>query len=85
MQLISQYTNLDIAILPIGDHFTMGVEDAILAADFVNCKTIVGVHYNTFEPIEIDILLAQETFAAKGKKLWLPAIGTRLELNKLIN
>jgi len=67
----------------IVDHFTMGEEDAILAADFVNCKTIVGVHYNTFEPIEIDTLQAQEAFAAKGKKLWLLAIGTRLELHEL--
>jgi L-ascorbate metabolism protein UlaG (beta-lactamase superfamily) len=85
MQLISQYTSLDMAILPIGDQFTMGVEDAILAANFVNCKTIVGVHYNTFEPIEIDTHAAQESFAAKGIKLWLPAIGTRLEINDLKN
>jgi L-ascorbate metabolism protein UlaG (beta-lactamase superfamily) len=85
MQLISRYATLDLAILPIGDHFTMGVEDAILAADFVNCKTIVGVHYNTFEAIEIDTMQAQEAFAAKGKTLLLPAIGARLEKIELIN
>jgi L-ascorbate metabolism protein UlaG (beta-lactamase superfamily) len=85
MQLISRYATLDLAILPIGDHFTMGIEDAILAADFVNCKTIVGVHYNTFEAIEIDTMQAQEAFAAKGKTLLLPAIGARLEKIELTN
>lgn len=85
MQLISRYAALNLAILPIGDHFTMGVRDAILAADFVNCKTIVGVHYNTFEAIEIDTAKAQEAFAAAGKKLLLPAIGSRLENIELNN
>lgn len=80
MQLIGSSHQLDFAVLPIGDQFTMGVSDAILAADFVKCATIVGVHYNTFEPITIDTNLAQQAFAEKGKKLLLPAIGASIEI-----
>lgn len=80
MQLIVRLHRLDFAVLPIGDQFTMGVSDAILAADFVKCSTIVGVHYNTFEPITIDTHLAQQEFAENGKKLLLPAIGAGIEI-----
>jgi L-ascorbate metabolism protein UlaG (beta-lactamase superfamily) len=40
--------NLDWSILPIGDNYTMGVNDAIKACDFVNCPNVIGVHYDTF-------------------------------------
>src|SRR5690606_16072265 len=45
--------NLDWAFLPIGGHYTMDVEDAIRAAEFINCKNIIGIHYDTFPPIAI--------------------------------
>jgi L-ascorbate metabolism protein UlaG (beta-lactamase superfamily) len=80
MQLIGRLHQLDVAVLPIGDQFTMGVSDAILAADFVKCSTIVGVHYNTFEPITIDCNQAQKAFAENGKKLLLPAIGESIKI-----
>lgn len=80
MQLIGQSHQLHFAILPIGDQFTMGVSDAIRAADFVKCSTIVGVHYNTFEPITIDINQAQKAFTENGKKLLLPAIGACIDI-----
>jgi L-ascorbate metabolism protein UlaG (beta-lactamase superfamily) len=54
MKLIGESTRLDFAALCIGDNFTMGVEDAIKAADFVGCNRILGVHYDTFPPIEIN-------------------------------
>lgn len=66
---------LNVAILPIGDNFTMGYEDAAIAADFVQCNKVVGVHYNTFPPIAIDAAQAQAHFASQGKELLLPAIG----------
>jgi L-ascorbate metabolism protein UlaG (beta-lactamase superfamily) len=53
-KLIGEEFDLDLAMLPIGDTFTMGVQDAIRAAGFVKCKTVVGMHYDTFAPIEID-------------------------------
>jgi L-ascorbate metabolism protein UlaG (beta-lactamase superfamily) len=80
MQLIPRWANLNFSILPIGDNFTMGVEDAITAADFVKCNVVVGVHYNTFGYIEIDTEKAQADFKAAGKILLLPAIGETIDL-----
>lgn len=71
---------LDWAILPIGDHFTMGVDDAIKAAGFVNCKNIIGIHYNTFPPIKIDEEEAKQKFSAAGLSLHLLSIGDSIEL-----
>lgn len=45
---------LDLAVLPIGDHFTMGPADAIRAAKFLNAKAVTPGHYNTFPMIEQD-------------------------------
>src|SRR5690606_17536645 len=46
MQLIPRYAKLDFAILPVGDNFTMGVEDAIVAAEFIQCGKIICVHFD---------------------------------------
>ena len=70
---------VDFSILPIGDNFTMGYEDATLAAEFVECKTVIGCHYDTFGYIEIDTDKAKETFSAKNIDLKLPAIGDSIE------
>ena len=66
---------LDLAVLPIGDNFTMGYEDALIASNFVTCDTVMGCHFNTFPPIKIDTSKAVDFFAAKGKKLIIPKIG----------
>ena len=52
------------AVLPIGDNFTMGPEDAIRAAEFVKAKHVVPCHYNTFPPIQQD----PDAFAANLKQ-----------------
>ncbi len=46
MKLIGELNNIDVAFLPIGDNFTMGPEDAVLAAKWVQAKTVVPMHYN---------------------------------------
>ncbi len=71
---------LDFAILPIGDNFTMGYEDAAIAADMIKCDKIIGCHYDTFGYIEIDHNKAKEAFAAKGKELILMDIGASITL-----
>ena len=53
MQLIGD-EELDVAVLPIGDHFTMGPEDAVKAVKFLRPKHVIPCHYNTFPPIEQD-------------------------------
>jgi L-ascorbate metabolism protein UlaG (beta-lactamase superfamily) len=55
------------AVLPIGDNFTMGVADAVIASDFVECDNILGVHYDTFGWIRTNHEQAQKLFADKGK------------------
>jgi len=80
MKLIPMQTKLDLAILPIGDNFTMGIDDAISASDFVGCTTILGVHYDTFGYIEIDHELAKQKFKDKGKNLVLLEIGAAVHL-----
>ncbi len=71
---------IDWAFLPIGGHFTMDVEDAIKAAEFINCKNIVGIHYDTFPPIKIDHEEAIRQFADAGLTLHLIPIGEHIEL-----
>ena len=71
MKLIGDSVPLAFAALCIGDNFTMGVEDAIRASEFVRCNEILGVHYDTFPPIRIDRHQAIEKFKAAGKNLRL--------------
>ena len=47
---------IDLAILPIGDHYTMGPADAIRAAKFIKPKFVLPCHYNTFPAIEQDVV-----------------------------
>jgi L-ascorbate metabolism protein UlaG (beta-lactamase superfamily) len=70
---------LDFAILPIGDNFTMGYQDAVLASQFIECKHIVGCHYDTFGYIKMDHEAAQAAFKAADIQLQLPAIGETLQ------
>lgn len=80
MQLIPHWASLSFAVLPIGGHFTMDVADAIIASNFIQCNTIIGVHYNTFGYITINTQDAIETFNKVGKQLKLPAIGETIIL-----
>ena len=80
MKLIPMVTALTAAILPIGDTFTMGVEEAIIASDFVECNKIIGCHFNTFPPIEINMEEAKQKFKTKSKELILLEIGSSIEL-----
>tara|TARA_R110002072_G_scaffold117281_7_gene248241 strand:+ start:36131 stop:36811 length:681 start_codon:yes stop_codon:yes gene_type:complete len=80
MKLIPLHTKLDIAILPIGDNFTMGIEDAIIASNFVECDKIIGCHYDTFGYIEIDHEEAKRKFYNADKDLMLLEVGESIEL-----
>ena len=71
---------LDFAILPIGDNFTMGYEDAAIACDYIDCDKVIGCHYDTFGYIKIDHSAAKKAFVDKGKELILLPIGESLDL-----
>lgn len=81
MKLIPELCpKLDFAILPIGDNFTMGVEEAVIASDYINCNIIIGCHYNTFPPIKIDEEAARKKFSSRGKELMLLEIGSETQM-----
>ena len=80
MKLIGEQTRLRFAVLPIGDFFTMGIDDAVRAAGLVGVTRIVGVHYDTFPPIQIDRAATQETARVGGKELLLPEIGETIDI-----
>ncbi|MCR1834200.1 metal-dependent hydrolase [Oceanobacillus caeni] len=54
LKMYGEMNDIDVAFIPIGDNFTMGPEDALVAADWINAKIVVPVHYNTFPVIEQD-------------------------------
>lgn len=79
MKLIPLRTKLDLAIFPIGGNFTMDVEDAIIASDFVECNKILGYHYDSNPYIIIDHQESVKKFADRGKELLLLKVGEFLE------
>jgi L-ascorbate metabolism protein UlaG (beta-lactamase superfamily) len=80
MKLIPMRTKLDLAIFPIGNNFTMDVDDAIMAADFVECDKILGCHYDTFGFIVVNHDEAKKKFFDAGKDLMLLEIGASIKL-----
>ena len=80
MQLIPYWSTLDFAILPIGSNYTMSAADAVIASDFIKCDKIIGVHYNTFDIIKIDVAAAKSVFEKAGKTLLLPDPGASIEV-----
>ncbi len=75
MKLIGDYRTIDFAFLPLGDNFTMGVDNAIIASSFIKCNKIIGMHYDTFGSIKIDKAEAIKKFNNQGNKLYLLEIG----------
>jgi L-ascorbate metabolism protein UlaG (beta-lactamase superfamily) len=62
MKLIGESCGpLDVALLPIGDNFTMGIDDAVRAAALLGAKVAIPMHYDTFDLIRAD----PEEFARK--------------------
>jgi L-ascorbate metabolism protein UlaG (beta-lactamase superfamily) len=80
MKLIGEGPRLNFAALCLGGNYTMGVDDAIRAAAFVNCDQILGVHYDTFPEIRVNHVLAKEKFKAAGRTLHLLQAGDTVNL-----
>lgn len=80
MKLIGESEDINFALLPLGDNYTMGYKDAVRAAEFVGTYTIVGLHYNTFPPIQIDTQKALTLFNETGRTLLLPKIGETIDV-----
>lgn len=80
MKLIPEQFDLDFALLPIGDNFTMDIHDALVAADFVQVDKVIGMHYDTFPYIKIDHEEVKEVAKMAGKDLILMEIGQTISL-----
>ena len=80
MKLIGEQHQLDFAILPVGDHFTMGVDDALTAATWVGATKVIGMHFDTFPPISINHDEARAQAQAAGKELQLLKVGETITL-----
>jgi L-ascorbate metabolism protein UlaG (beta-lactamase superfamily) len=65
MKLIAQRSDIDVALLPIGGHYTMDRRDAVVAAEFVGAATVIPMHYDTFPAIEADAGAFKEEVESK--------------------
>ncbi len=77
MALLAEEYIFDFVVLPIGDNYTMGIDGAIKAAKLLQCKKVMGVHYNTFGYIIIDTEEAINKFKSEGIELILPQLNTK--------
>ena len=80
MKLLGERNKIDVALLPIGDNFTMGPEDAVAAAEFLKAGLVVPIHYNTFGYIRQDPQKFVELLAEKGIRGSAMKIGGVLEV-----
>lgn len=81
MRLIGEAGGVDVAALPIGDNYTMGPDDAVVAAQFVGAKKVIPIHYNTWPPIAQDAhAFARALEAEAGIECVVMAAGETVEI-----
>lgn len=66
MKLIGEMNDVQVMMVPIGDNFTMGIDDALKACEFVNPNLAIPMHYNTFPVIQADPMVFEKKAAARG-------------------
>ena len=75
------FGNIDLAILPVGSHYTMCARKAsFAAAELLNTKKVIGCHFDTFPPIKINHEEAKELFAERNIDFALPQLGEEFEI-----
>jgi len=79
MKLLGEMHRIDYALLPIGDNFTMGVDDAVKAAEFLNAENVIPIHYNTFDVIKADADEFKRKIESIGKKCHVMKPGDSME------
>jgi|SRR3989304_1325767 len=80
MKLIGEMNSVDYMLLPIGDNFTMGIDDAVKAVELVNPKNVIPMHYQTFPVINSDPLEFKTKVEKSGKNCRVLAFGEEIEL-----
>lgn len=80
MKLIGEMNNINYALLPIGDNFTMGIDDAVKASEFLNAEVSIPIHYNTFPVIKANPNEFKAKVEAIGKKSIVLEYGQEIDL-----
>jgi L-ascorbate metabolism protein UlaG (beta-lactamase superfamily) len=81
LKLIAERTPVDVALIPIGGHYTMDREDAVVAAEFVGADLVIPIHYNTFSPIETEAdIFKADVEKQTSSKVEILAPGESLEV-----
>ena len=80
MKLIGEMTKIDYMLLPIGDNYTMGINDAVKAVELVNPKLAIPMHYNTFPVIKADPQEFKKKVEEKGYNCRVMQYGEEIEL-----
>ncbi|MCL1702970.1 metal-dependent hydrolase [Lysinibacillus sp. Bpr_S20] len=75
MRIIGELNEIDVAALPIGDNFTMGMKDATIAATWLKAKTYLPLHYNTFPLIEQNPLKWKEMMKENNNEVIILDVG----------
>ena len=80
MKLFGELFDIDYAVLPIGDNYTMGPDDALIAAKFLKAKCVIPVHYSTWQVIEQNPADFKEEAQKQGIAVKIVKAGESLEL-----
>ena len=82
MKLLGELNKIDVAMLPIGDNFTMGPDDAAIAVDFLKARLSIPMHYNTFGYIQVDPqqFVQKVEVSGTGQQARALGIGESLEI-----
>lgn len=80
MKLIGEIHKINCAFLPIGDNFTMGIDDAVKAAEFINADLTVPIHFNTFDIIKANPEDYKKKVESIGKKCRIIKIGDSIDI-----
>jgi L-ascorbate metabolism protein UlaG (beta-lactamase superfamily) len=79
--VIGPYLRPDVAALPVGDHYTMGAQQAAIAARWLGVASVIPIHHGTFPPIEVDLQSVRSTIEAHSETTVHPlGIGERMSI-----
>lgn len=67
MKVLKEVYKPDIAIIPVGGHFTMDVQNAVVAADWIGANVVIPMHFNTFPQVAADIEVFKTAIEKIGK------------------
>lgn len=79
MKVIGEIYQPDVAMLPVGGQYTMDIENAVIASEWLGVSAVIPMHYNTFEAINVDITEFERQIREKGKMPIVLNIGQTLE------